>query len=69
MKEQTPRLFLKQRKPHRLFKLYLIRHIRHFFLKQKVYEWAWLMNKAGIGTDIPNSMDLDYLDAIWKGEA
>lgn len=47
----------------------LIRHIRYFWSRMKVYEWASQWGELGIGTGHPNQSDLDYLEAIWKGKA
>jgi hypothetical protein len=48
-------------------KLWGIRHVRWVYLKWKLYCWVAQCASIGIGFHA-NRSDLDYLDAIWKGE-
>ena len=48
-------------------RLPIIRHIRWFY-KHTCFVWWW--KKTGrLYWLIPNPRDLDYLDAIWRGDA
>lgn len=49
-------------------KLPIIRHLRYFYLRWRVRQHAVQWAAIGIGLGIPNKHDLDYLDAIWRGE-
>jgi len=49
-------------------KLPIIRHLRYFYLRWRVQQHAAQWASIGIGLGIPNKHDLDYLDAIWRGE-
>ncbi len=47
----------------------IIRHVRWAYLDWRVHSWAREWGRLGIGTGIPNSADLDHLQAIWDGKA
>lgn len=53
----------------KLSRLPLIRHIRYFWFKRKVYQWAATWGDYGVGLGYPHELDLERLDAIWRGEA
>lgn len=48
---------------------YVIRHVRYYFLRRRVFmaarEWA----RVGVGLGNPNDSDILYLEAVWRGEA
>jgi len=47
----------------------IIRHVRFFVLRCRVYAFAYEMSKLGIGLGHPNPSDLEHLQAIWDGKA
>lgn len=47
----------------------IIRHIRYFWFRWRVYVHAAQWASIGIGLRIPNKADLEHLDAIWHGKA
>ena len=47
----------------------VIRHIRFFYLRFRVRQWAWTCGCMGLGSGRPNPADLKQLERIWKGEA
>ncbi len=50
-------------------KLWGIRHIRFFYLKWRVIQFAHAWGRLGIGLGFPNQKDIDHLERIWRGEA
>ena len=50
-------------------RLPIIRHIRYWWLRRQVYEWATMWYLHGIGLGVPNQADLEHLERIWRGEA
>lgn len=44
-----------------------IRHLRYFYLSWSFWHW-WEETGYLLGA-FPNPRDLEYLDAIWRGEA
>lgn len=48
-------------------KLWGIRHIRYYYLSVKFNVW-WFSVGQCLGA-CPNQNDVDYLNAVWKGEA
>jgi len=47
----------------------VVRHVRYYYLRYKVYEAARWWYMFGIGMGQPNPADLKHLEAIRKGEA
>ena len=47
----------------------IIRHIRYWWLRARVYQWAAMWGDVGIGLGVPNEADLAHLERIWRGEA
>lgn len=45
-----------------------IRHVRYGYLKWRVIAWAQQMASIGIGLGGVNQSDIDYLNAIWRGD-
>jgi hypothetical protein len=45
----------------------IIRHVRYFYLKAR-FIWWWETYCAGLFM-CPQKSDLDYLEAVWRGEA
>lgn len=50
-------------------RLWGVRHIRFVFLSWRIHRWARAWARGGIGLGHPNPADLDWLEAIWRGEA
>tara|TARA_R110000772_G_scaffold252889_2_gene368424 strand:- start:438 stop:593 length:156 start_codon:yes stop_codon:yes gene_type:complete len=48
-------------------KLWGLRHIRYFYLRYKLNKFLDEWMSVG-GLPIASKADIDYLDAIWKGE-
>jgi hypothetical protein len=46
----------------------IIRHLRWFYLTRRVHLHARRWAQLGIGLGYPNESDLQYLDAIWRGD-
>lgn len=46
-----------------------IRHIRFWWLRGKLYRFLDECHEVGIGFAGPHPRDLEYLDAVWRGEA
>ena len=53
---------------NRVLKLYGVRHLRWLYLSYRVHQFASLCGSVGLGLGYPNKSDLDFLDAIWRGE-
>ena len=47
----------------------VIRHLRYYWHRWRVYRWARTWARLGIGLGWPNQSDLDHLKAIWEGKA
>lgn len=47
----------------------IIRHIRFYYLRYRVFRYAAMWGSMGIGVGGPNPSDLEHLDRIWRGEA
>ena len=44
-----------------------IRHVRHWYLRRKVWMWAEDCARMGLGLGYPNRADLDALEDIRRG--
>ena len=44
-----------------------IRHVRYWYLRFRVYQWAEECARHGIGLGYPNPADLEHLEGIRKG--
>lgn len=49
--------------------LWGIRHVRCLWLSWQVHRWAAAWGRCGIGLGHPNPADIEWLRAIWRGEA
>jgi len=47
--------------------LWGIRHVRYFILRTRFNIW-WMSCGRYLGA-FPNQRDIDYLEAVWKGES
>lgn len=47
----------------------IIRHVRYWWLRRRVYNWASFCASFGLGLGHPNEADLEHLERIWRGEA
>ena len=46
-----------------------IRHMRYWWYRRQVYQFAKTMAELGLGLGLPNPSDLSHLNRIWRGEA
>jgi hypothetical protein len=46
----------------------IIRHVRWFWLSWRVHRFAAMCGEIGLGMGYANPSDIQYLDAIWRGE-
>ena len=44
-----------------------IRHVRYWYLRRKVWQWAAECAQLGLGLGYPNSADLEHLEGIRRG--
>jgi len=49
-------------------RLWGIRHVRWLWLRWRLEQWAFQCAMMGLGLGHPNKSDLDYCDAVWRGE-
>jgi hypothetical protein len=50
-------------------RLWGIRHLRYYWLRMRIWQWARWWGEHGIGLGFPNEADLRQLDRIWEGKA
>jgi len=50
-------------------RLPIIRHIRFWWLRYRVYSHAYELGRIGVGLGQPHQADLEHLERIWRGEA